>query len=249
MPLESKQCNSPWFISMTEEDPTLVPQEKYEYLRMAIGSTVLFVGFLGAKKYYNTFLRRIPNTQSLPQRFLRQRALLGKVTSVGDGDNFHFFHTPGGYLAGWGWLRSTPKVNTRGLKDQTIHIRLCGVDAPECSHFGRPGQPYGPEALEWLRKYILGRRVRVVPLSKDQYGRTVGDAKVWKLTGPKNISAEMLKNGWAVVYDGKVGAEFNGKEEKFRKLEEVARKRRLGQFHSKGKVETPAEYKAKYRSN
>jgi len=28
----------------------------------------------------------------------------------------------------------------------TIGIRLAGVDAPECAHFGQPGQPFGEEA-------------------------------------------------------------------------------------------------------
>lgn len=56
------------------------------------------------------------------------------------------------------------------LKDQTLHIRLAGVDAPEVSiiihtvkattgllyvttqlaHFGNPAQPYSSEALDWF---------------------------------------------------------------------------------------------------
>lgn len=214
--------------------------------RVLLTSTVICAGMAGGYSIYRSYLRRFPDTARLPSRMLRQRSLLGKVTSVGDADNFHFFHTPGGYFAGWGWLRKTPKINTRGLKGQTIHVRLCGIDAPEGAHFGRPAQPYSGEALQWLRNYILGRRVRIVPLSKDQYSRTVADVTVWKLTGRKNVSREMLKNGWAVVYEGKTGAEFNGHEQEFMRLEGKAQKKRLGIFKKGKSIETPGEYKRRY---
>jgi hypothetical protein len=45
------------------------------------------------------------------------------VTSVGDGDNFRIYHTPGGRLAGWGWLpgRRIP-MDKKELKDQTVSV-------------------------------------------------------------------------------------------------------------------------------
>lgn len=75
--------------------------------------------------------------------------LKGCFDSVGDGDNFRFFHTP--TLSGYSWpfkFRRIPST-TKGtryehrklsqpdldapldLKDETLHIRLAGVDAPE----------------------------------------------------------------------------------------------------------------------
>jgi len=41
------------------------------------------------------------------------------------------------------------------------------------AHFGKPGQLYYPEALEWLRKQILGKYVYCQLLRRDQYGRVV----------------------------------------------------------------------------
>src|SRR5205809_8044171 len=53
---------------------------------------------------YRNYLRRIPQVGNIQPGFFRRRSLFGMVTSVGDGDNFRLFHTPGGRLAGWGWF-------------------------------------------------------------------------------------------------------------------------------------------------
>lgn len=74
---------------------------------------------LGAFRFYQSYLRRIPTIDHIPAGFFRCRSLFGRVTSVGDGDGFHLFHTPGGRLAGWGWLRHVPK-NKKQLKGQTV---------------------------------------------------------------------------------------------------------------------------------
>lgn len=74
---------------------------------------------LGLWTFYHAYLRRFPGTHHIAPNFFRRRSLLGKVTSVGDGDGFHMFHTPGGRLAGWGWLRSVPK-DRKGLKGRTV---------------------------------------------------------------------------------------------------------------------------------
>lgn len=87
-------------------------------------TTVLF----GGLKIYRTYLRRIPNVDYVFPHYYRKRTLFGKVTSVGDGDGFHLFHTPGGRLAGWGWLRQVP-TNRKKLKGETVRCSL-GADIP-----------------------------------------------------------------------------------------------------------------------
>jgi endonuclease YncB( thermonuclease family) len=59
------------------------------------------------------------------------------------------------------------------LKDETLHIRIAGVDAPEAAHFGNPAQPHSQESLDWLRQTILGKSMRCQLLRKDQYNRIV----------------------------------------------------------------------------
>ena len=74
--------------------------------------------------FYRTYLRRIPAAANISPGFFHKRSLLGRVTSVGDGDNFRVFHTPGGRLAGWGWLpwRRVP-TERKELKDKTVGLQ------------------------------------------------------------------------------------------------------------------------------
>ncbi|KAG7785901.1 hypothetical protein KL910_000676 [Ogataea haglerorum] len=196
--------------------------------------------------FYSRHLRRINVATDIPSYMFRKRYLFGKVTSVGDGDNFHMFHLPGGRLGGWGWLRKIPEINTfRTLKNRTIHVRLCGVDAPERSHFGKPAQPYSEEALQWLRSYILGRKLYVKPLSLDQYNRVVAKVLVLKWNGFRDVSEEMIKNGIGTVYEAKQGVEFDGKEALYLAWEKYAKREKRGLWKDKNKKSfvSPREYK------
>lgn len=84
-----------------------------------VSTIVLTSGCLGFYRFYRKFLRRIPAVGNISPGFFRKRSVFGKVTSVGDGDNFRIYHTPGGYLAGWGWLRSIP-ADKKALKNNTV---------------------------------------------------------------------------------------------------------------------------------
>lgn len=104
-----------------------------------------------------------------PEVFERSQKIYGKVVAVGDSDNFRLYHTPG---FGWGWIRNIPK-SRKELQNQTISVRIAGVDAPEGAHFGMPAQPYSKEAKSFLTDLVLNRRVQVELLSRDQYARVV----------------------------------------------------------------------------
>lgn len=86
-----------------------------------IPTVVLTGAALFSARLYRHHLGRIPRVGSIEPKFYRRKSLFGRVTSVGDGDNFRLFHTPGGRLAGWGWLpgRRVPKVKD-ALKDETV---------------------------------------------------------------------------------------------------------------------------------
>lgn len=208
------------------------------------------LSIIGGYSLYLRYFKRIKRAIDIPTQFFRKRYLYGKVTSVGDGDNFHFYHLPGGIFAGWGWLRKVPGINKfRELKGETMAVRICGADAPERAHFGKPAQPYGDEALHWLRQYILGRWIYVKPLHLDQYQRVVSKVMVLKWTGFKDVSEEMIKAGLATVYEAKAGAEFDGKEDIYRKQQYKAQKKKLGMWSlNKNNLLTPRQYKNKYNS-
>lgn len=204
-------------------------------------TTSLIFGF----KVYKRYLKRVSNYLDLtPDILENHRRLYGKVTRVGDGDNFRFYHTPGGIFTGWGWLRHVP-TNRSELKDQTLMIRLLGVDAPERLHFGKPAQPMSEEALIWLQEYLNGRYVTITPYSIDQYKRVVARAQVWKWTGFKDVSAEMIKRGLAIIYESKYGAEFGDNEDWYRSLEKRAKRLKKGVW-SLRKFQTPGAFKKIY---
>jgi endonuclease YncB( thermonuclease family) len=125
-----------------------------------------------------------------------------------------------------------------------IPIRIAGVDAPECAHFGRPAQPFSAEALAFLQSYITGRRVRAVIWKRDQYERVVATVWVrrWVLFR-RDVGLEMLRRGLATTYEAKSGAEFGGLREIYTKAEFHARRKKKGMWGAPGVVETPREYK------
>jgi len=208
-------------------------------------------------RLYKTYLRRIPNVDYLKPGLFRRRSLYGYVTSVGDGDNFHLFHTPGGRWMGWGWFPGRQVTKTKKLRGRTVHVRLAGIDAPEMAHFGRPAQPHAQEALDWLRSTLLHRYVRAYPYRRDQYDRVVCTAyrRRWYFFR-SDVGYGMLKRGLATVYEAKFGSEFGSKEAQYRAVEEWAKQKKLGMWQELGLVgrmmgrkptslESPREYKTR----
>ncbi|KAI0776651.1 SNase-domain-containing protein [Trametes elegans] len=217
---------------------------------------------LGGNYIYLRHWRRIPNGEWItPDMLARKRWIKGYVTNVGDADNFRVYHTPG---LGWRWplkFRRIP-VGRTDLKDQTIHIRIAGVDAPEGGHFGRPSQPFAEESLAWLKSQVEGKFVYCQLIRKDQFGRIVSAVHLkprilpgWLATG-KDVSVEMLRAGWGSVYE-QTGAEYgrSGLAEFMRLQSEaqwvfsalVYRRAKKGMWKHGTKGETPAEYKKRYR--
>ncbi|KAB2577718.1 putative endonuclease lcl3 [Lasiodiplodia theobromae] len=140
-----------------------------------------------------------------------------------------------------------------------IHIRIAGIDAPEMAHFGRPAQPYSQEAYDWLKNYILNRRVRAYIYRRDQYDRVVASVFVRHGLFRRDVGLEMLKSGLATVYEAKTGSEFGDLEQKYRDAEAKAKEGGvgmwtqpsvLGRFFSKPKekLESPREYKDRMKA-
>lgn len=256
------------------------------YPKVFLLSLFLTGGFFASYVLFNRYLKQFKSSKDIPSNIFKKQYIYGKVTSVGDSDNFHLFHTPLGIFNGWGWIRAVPELaksdNIRTIKSKqipfwkklitsrnsaqrysdyymnlhvpykgrtklpTISVRLCGVDAPERSYFGKKAQPFSEEALNWLRHILLGKYVFVKPLSIDQYGRCVAKVEYLTWRGWKNVSLEMIKRGLGVVYEGKVGAEFDGDEQLFKYHEKIAKRLKKGLW-SQSSVETPGEYKKRLR--
>lgn len=211
--------------------------------RLVLGVGTLYALNNGRKR----FLRRIPNIDHVKPNVYRKRSMYGYVTRVGDGDNFRFYHTPGGRLMGWGLLpgRKPQQLTKSDLVDNTLHVRIAGVDAPERAHFGRPEQPFGRQAMAWLGETVEGRHVRIWPQSRDRFDRIVSTVKVrlqWRLWR-NDLGLRMIQRGCATVYEAKTGSEFGGREEQYREAESIAKNKKIGLW--KEASESPRAFKTR----
>ncbi|PIE58479.1 MAG: hypothetical protein CSA33_03395 [Desulfobulbus propionicus] len=71
-----------------------------------------------------------------------------------------------------------------------VEIRLYGIDAPEYN------QPYGSAAGRFARTEVQGKKVTVIPVDTDRYGRTVA----WVRCGGRLLNQELVQHGYAWVY-------------------------------------------------
>lgn len=128
------------------------------------------------------------------------------VTEVIDGDTIY---------VGRGWRSTT--------------VRLIGVDTPETVHPEKPVEFLGPEASEFTKGRIEGKKVRLElePSDQyDQYGRLL--AYVFLLDGTL-FNVELVKQGYARVI---APSPFHRYEE-FRSYEREARIKGLGLWAAK----------------
>jgi len=80
-------------------------------------------------------------------------------------------------------------------------VRLIGIDAPELARDGRPAQPFGIAARDYLRQLVKqhGNRVSLVfdTEKKGKYGRTLAYLFFGK---SDNVQTDMIDAGLAIAY-------------------------------------------------
>lgn len=184
--------------------------------------------------------RRLVDVASVPSADLGSSApwLSGRVVSVSDGDTLRFWHVPTVFHS------SKPDSDAK-LSEQTLSIRICTIDTPETAKFGKPGQPFGEDAKEHLSKLLLDKNCEIQLLTRDQYGRAVGQVRrrTW-LGFTTYVDEYMLNAGFAEVYLGS-GAVYGWKGKDFYlQLQERAQKAKKGQWSQKNR-ESAAEFKAR----
>jgi endonuclease YncB( thermonuclease family) len=169
------------------------------------------------------------SSEEIPKELIHSKAKLsGMATYIIDGDTFKFYH-----------LIKNENVPTavHQLKSCTFSIRLAGIDCPETPKQGKEGQPFGKEAADFLSELIYRKKITIQLQNCDQYNRIVATV----LVEGQDVSIEMLRNGYAHLYQGK-GACYGGKEKEMRKVFEEAKLVGKG-IWSQSKVQTPSEYK------
>lgn len=128
---DDQQQDKPGFLSsvfprtpVTNNPSSALDWTAFTEARTLVSTVLLTSGILFAVRFHRHYLRRVPDAPSISPSWLRRRSVFGRVTSVGDGDNFRIYHTPGGRLAGWGWLpwKKVP-IAKKDLKDNTVRPR------------------------------------------------------------------------------------------------------------------------------
>ncbi len=81
------------------------------------------------------------------------------------------------------------------LDGEVEDVRYIGVDTPESVKPGSPVECFGPQASEFNRRLVEGRRVRLVfgAERRDHYGRLLS----YVYLGPLFVNAELLRRGYA----------------------------------------------------
>lgn len=91
-------------------------------------------------------------------------------------------------------------IDGDSLEIGSERIRLVGLDAPEftqsCKNNKKEKYPCGKEALKFLTNLIGKDEVKCIPHKKDKYNRHLSTCYV----NNKDINAELVKNGYAIVY-------------------------------------------------
>ena len=142
----------------------------------------------------------------------------------------------GGYQARVDWIHDGDTVTVVDSAGQKHKLRFYAIDAPELA------QADGKESMKNLMLLLPKKEmVTVVVENKDRYGREV--ATVYR--GDLNVNRQMIADGYAwhyKHYDKKFYEEYD-------RLEQEAKKQRLGLWHYPNAKE-PWEYrKAKREKN
>jgi endonuclease YncB( thermonuclease family) len=109
-------------------------------------------------------------------------------------------------------------------------VRYMGVDTPETDDPLKPVQYYGKEAKEYNAKLVQGKKVKLEIGGKDQRGRIL--AYVY-LEGGTLVDAQLLKHGYAKVYDSSKNTEY---AQIFRELEQLAKEAGIGLWPVEGRL-------------
>jgi micrococcal nuclease len=193
--------------------------------------------------------RRFATVADIPASYWKRRTpttLRGRCVSVSDGDTIRVWHTP--------TLFHGSRCNeSEKLSECTLAIRICTVDTPETAKFGKPGQPFGKEARDFLSGLLQDQMVTCRLLQKDQYGRAVAEVSTrqsWlQLPWRRRTYAdqELLRAGLAQVYVGSGAVYGHLGVDYYLKLQQSARQLNIG-IWSDAHHESAAAYKARTKA-
>ena len=135
----------------------------------------------------------------------------------------------------WAWTGEVVKI-ADGDTITVLHgkapvkIRLYGIDCPE------RGQAFGTKAKQFTAGMVFRKQVRIEPVDRDRYGRTVA----WVYVNGKNLCEELVRAGLAWHY------KKYSSDQSLADLEISARRNRVGLW-SDPHAMPPWEYRRRKR--
>ena len=104
--------------------------------------------------------------------------------------------TPADFTATLGKIIDGDTIDVLNDANETIRIRLNGIDCPERS------QPFGDNVTEFVGDTIGQASVRIVPKELDLYGRTIGDVFIRGVWLDRELVAQELAWHFTRYSDG-----------------------------------------------
>jgi endonuclease YncB( thermonuclease family) len=123
--------------------------------------------------------------------FENEHVIYGFTERVIDGDTIRVRHIPNYILKRYVLqkfhkaicIQMMTPLQQRGIAQETLSIRLYGVDCPELSKKkSQPSQPFAIEAKEMTTQLCHHQIVKITLLRKDQYQRAVAKVEVYTTT-------------------------------------------------------------------
>lgn len=191
--------------------------------------------------FIQSLIVSLDSPEAFSDSLLKKRLPLhGKLDRVLDGDTIRWTHQP--------FLKKFFNASSSPNKDSSsVSIRLAGIDCPETPKQGSSGQPFGLEAKNHVQSLMQGKTVKIVPVSKDQYGRIL--AMVFVKSNPfdagLNVSVDLISRGFATVYKGQ-GSDYDGMKGTFIETEKRAKESKVG-IWSLDHYESPGQYKRRQK--
>ena len=147
--------------------------------------------------------------------FDEHRSIYALTERILDGDTLRVRHVPGYSLTN----QAPEPLTQRGIAQDTLVIRLYGVDCPEIAKSkNQTSQPFANEAKQYTSDLVYHQMVKITLLQKDRYGRAISMVETLPSAGlllssipglgPKDLSIELARLGLAELYTGG-GAEYN----------------------------------------
>jgi micrococcal nuclease len=135
------------------------------------------------------------------------------------------------------WIYDGDTFKAEG-HDIEIVVRFIAIDAPEISYTkGEPSQPFSTQAKEVLTDLILNRTVNIKGYGLDKHNRLLAVVSY----GGKNIGVEMIRQGLAEIYQGKLPDNFDLKD--YNRAEFQAKTSRRGMWGQGDSYVSPREWR------